>query len=292
VERIPEHCVGATADTIVAMQTRTTGWRASESGAAATRRQIASSWRLLWSAAALALAPSVASALDCLPEFPLPVGIESQRLGDAVVELVASADARSLRDRRRHVEQSLSAAAPRADRVAIEVALVRALCARWRADAALGESEKRRRIAEFHAQASAAPDARAVPASLGAIGEVVVWLRSAADHPADATLAAELLIEGERVAGASARGVPSGVGELQSLALRPTASIPSRTCRDLELDFRLAAGERASFAIEAVELRTESGASALTLFEQPGIVALDTARRGLSLAARGDACPE
>jgi hypothetical protein len=166
------------------------------------------------------------------------------------------------------------------------------VCARLRADTALSEAEKRRRIREFYLRAAAAGSARSAPAPLAPIRELVVWLRSVEDHPADLRLGADLLIEGERVAGASARGIPAAIGELHSLSMRTPAPIPSRACRDLELDLQLAAGERASFAIEAVELRSAGGASSITLFAQPGVVVLDAARRGIALAVRGDACAE
>jgi hypothetical protein len=111
----------------------------------------------------------------------------------------------------------------------------------------------------------------------------------------------ELLREGELLVSRTS-GVATGPGARHSLALRLPEPLPISDCVDLEIDIRLGSGEKWSFTIESIELRTRSGRRLRDVFAfdhaatqrgaaAPGVIALDPSRRGITLQPGSRGCP-
>jgi hypothetical protein len=249
--------------------------------------------RLLLAAALLfAVAARMASASDGLECAPAPPEIGARGFEAWANELAGATGSEELARIQERLGAELRRSDPEGDAVLTRLAILNAACARLAADAELDEAERRRRLVAIE-QAVRYDDDRAAAPRLApddAITRIVVFVRTAGEVRA-AELVAEVLLEGETAAVSGNLAARSGLGELQTLSVVPSAPIPASLCRDLELDVRIGPDALFTFDLVAVELRTRSGARILHAFEPSGPFVLGRGRRSRSFDVRAGACP-
>jgi hypothetical protein len=227
---------------------------------------------LLAAALLFAVAARMASASDGLECAPAPPEIGARGFEAWANELAGATGSEELARIQERLGAELRRSDPEGDAVLTRLAILNAACARLAADAELDEAERRRRLVAIE---------QAV---------IVVFVRTAGEVRA-AELVAEVLLEGETAAVSVNLAARSGLGDLQTLSVVPSAPIPASLCRDLELDVRIGSDALFTFDLVAVELRTRSGARILHAFEPSGPFVLGRGRRSRSFDGRAGACP-